>query len=433
MDKVLSLLIVALVAIDVLSLDLSLAPGLSLKNAMLYFVASMLLLRTLGSEGLRIELRALHVAFALMIGYALLSWLIAALVIGYPRYGLLQAAIPLKADLIDHFVFFLVFFYGLRTAAQSQRAARVVLGAIIVANIAVILDVAGVMQLGAANIDDGRVEGVIGEANQQAALDAMLLPLAVATALHTRGIARLGWLAGALILFAAIVMTVSRGAFVALFVALVWTAWLFRRSLSFGRIAGWTVLTAVCAMLTLLAVGSQFTALVEERVIAQSLSTDTFDATSGRSYIWSNALERMFESPLSLITGFGWAVYDSMQFRFAPHNHYLGLWFNIGVVGVACFLFILGNVIATARRAAEHARGAARATLIAFVCGLLAIAVAIFFVELHRPWLYVWAYVGCAMRLAVLARAEAHEHLPAAPHPAPSGADLYGWTAGSRR
>lgn len=435
MGNILSLLILALVGTDILSLDLSLAPGLSLKNAMLYLVAGLIVLRSLGSAGLRLELPGLHLAFVLLIGYALLSWLTAALVIEYPNYRLVSAAIRLKTDLVDHFVFFLVFFYGLSTTAQSIRVMKVLLAAIVIANGLTLLDVAGIVELGTANIDAGRVEGVIGEANQQAALDAMLLPLAVAMATRARGTVRLAWLAAALILVAAIIMTVSRGAFVALFVAGLWTAWLFRGSLSLGRMAGWSGLAMLCVALTLLALGSQFTELIEERVVSQTLSNDAFDATSGRSYIWASALERMMSVPLTLLTGFGWAVYDSMRFRFAPHNHYLGLWFNIGVVGVLCYLAILAQVIVAARRAVDAATGTPRAVLIAFVCGLLAVAVAIFFVELQRPWIYAWAYVGCAMRLAVLtSAADAERREAPAPRatrvPAP---DIHGWTAGGRR
>lgn len=435
MGMMLSLLILVLVGTDILGLDLSLAPGLSVKNAMLYCVAGLLALRSIvGSAGLRIDLPAVHLAFALLIGYAILSWLVAALVIEYPNYRLLTVAIKLKADLIDHFVLFLVFFHGLRTEIQSHRVAKVLLAAIVVANGMTLLDVTGLMQLGAANIDDGRVEGVVGEANQQAALDAMLLPLAIAAFQQGRGLARLGWLAGALVLVTTIIMTVSRGAFLALLMSVLWTAWLFRASLSPRHVVGWAALATLGTVLVVLVLGTQFTALLEERVITQSLSSDSWDATSGRSYIWSSAIERMTSTPLSLLTGFGWAAYDSMKFRFAPHNHYLGLWFNLGIVGVACFVFILTHVIGTARRAADRAVGATRTVLIAFVCGVLAIAVAIFFVELHKPWLYVWAYIGCAMRLAVLARAGAAvvHPLPARPQPA-SGSDLYGWTAGSRR
>jgi hypothetical protein len=39
--------------------------------------------------------------------------------------------------------------------------------------------------------------------------------------------------------------------------------------------------------------------------------------------------------------------------------------------------------------------------LITFIFGLLSVLVAVFFVDLLSPWLFVWAYTGATLRLAI--------------------------------
>ena len=62
---------------------------------------------------------------------------------------------------------------------------------------------------------DGRVQGAVGESNQYGAFVALSLPAIVAMVTITRGMWRIFWMAASVITAAALVMTVSRGAFVA--------------------------------------------------------------------------------------------------------------------------------------------------------------------------------------------------------------------------
>jgi hypothetical protein len=86
-----------------------------------------------------------------------------------------------------------------------------------------------------------------------------------------------------------------------------------------------------------------------------------------------------------------------------------------------------------AKRASENADDELRAHLIAFVIGVMAVCAAIFFVDLHRPWYYFWAYAGVALRLAVIVNHEAREHAnllsPAAlpGRRAEPASDPFGW------
>jgi hypothetical protein len=73
--------------------------------------------------------------------------------------------------------------------------------------------------------------------------------------------------------------------------------------------------------------------------------------------------------------------------------------------------------------------------LISFAIGTLALAIAVFFVNLYTPWLYYWAYAGVCMRLAANAL-EPQAYAPAAATVSPAqradrARDAHGWTAAS--
>jgi O-antigen ligase len=140
-------------------------------------------------------------------------------------------------------------------------------------------------------------------------------------------------------------------------------------------------------------------------------------------------------------------VYWSMPFRFSPHNHYLSAWFNLGLVGLVCASYLIFSAIGRARRASLEARPPLRGQLIAFVVGGTAVAVAVFFVDLHTPWIYFWIYTGVVMRLVTCVQqmpvpapapvipeqiARDGRRRPHPPKPA-LARDPYGWSGGSGR
>ena len=112
----------------------------------------------------------------------------------------------------------------------------------------------------------------------------------------------------------------------------------------------------------------------------------------------------MMNSPLSLITGFGWNTWSVMGFTLVAHNHYLSLWFELGLVGVVGFVLILRQLVTTALTTAAVADASDRNFILAFVFSFLILAVGIFFVLLFKPWTYLWPYIGLAMRYTVNVR-----------------------------
>jgi O-antigen ligase len=153
--------------------------------------------------------------------------------------------------------------------------------------------------------------------------------------------------------------------------------------------------------------------LLYDRFIGQSVGGG-YEISSGRTAIWATALAKMFEAPVALVTGYGWNAYAAFRdFGYAPHNSYLGIYFELGVIGLILVLLSYANILRIARQALASAMSDRFSFLVAFIFGFLAALVAIFFVELHAPWLFIWAYAGISLRLAIAdASAAAKEKLP---------------------
>jgi O-antigen ligase len=138
---------------------------------------------------------------------------------------------------------------------------------------------------------------------------------------------------------------------------------------------------------------------------------------------------------MTFVTGFGWDVYWSMPFYFSPHNHYLALWFNLGLVGLVAGTYLLFSTIGRARRASREAQPPYRGQLIAFVLGAVGVCTAVFFVDLYKPWYYFWMYGGLVMRLVISVNeqpATVPRTAPGAPLSSPRR-DLYGWAQPAAR
>jgi hypothetical protein len=425
--------------------DLTITTGLSAKNLAIYLVATFLALRMVVSRTSVTTGGSMHAAFIVQIAYALVTLLVAAMVIEYNNYDLIESGIKLKGSVVDYYIFFLVFLFGVQTAGEATKVIKWILAGAVFANLATILDVVGIWNLGYTERFDGRTQGAIGESNQYAAYIILFIPGLIAAAVAARGLMRLAWLGGALLSCAALVMTASRGGFVGMIVGAAIGLYLFRHLISYNRVAGWVGVSVLLFVLVMSF--SEYGGLLTERVFGQTSNIDATEASSGRTEIWANMFYTMMQTPITFLTGFGWNVYASMPFRFSPHNHYIASWFNLGLVGLVCASYLIFSAIGRARRASLEARPPLRGQLIAFVIGGSAVSVAVFFVDLHTPWTYFWMYTGVVMRLvACVDRMPAAAPAPAplvevardgrrrtrAPRPA-IARDSYGWSSGSGR
>jgi O-antigen ligase len=427
MPTILAIAALFLLATDALNLELSVMPGLSAKNLLIYFIAVLLILRLIVGRDSVMAAGRMQAAFLVQILYAGMTLLVGAMILEYPRYDLVSNAIALKSGLIDHYIFFLVFLFGVRSPDDAIKVIKVLLLGALFANVLTILDAAGLVNIGFKIREDGRTTGAIGESNQYGAFLVLFLPAYIAAAVAARGAQRLFWLGATFVAAFALVMTASRGGFVGLAMACAVGAYLYRHLISYSRVTGWA-LGAMVIMVVLVAI-SPYGGLLAERMIGQTGSIDVSDASSGRSDIWTGALAVMFQHPITFLTGYGWNVYASMPFLFSPHNHYLALWFNLGLVGLLCGTFLLFTAIGRARRASVIAKPPYRGQLIAFVLGTVGLCAAVFFVDLHKPWYYFWMYGGLVMRLALCVN-ELPAPVPekaALPRQAIAKRDPYGW------
>jgi len=61
----------------------------------------------------------------------------------------------------------------------------------------------------------------------------------------------------------------------------------------------------------------------------------------------------------------------------------------------------VGGVIRGIKEGIDMGNKSTRLDLMAFLLGFLSLLVALFFGNLYKPWLFVWAYTGLMMRVAV--------------------------------
>lgn len=437
------LLLIALVGFMTLSsvfdFDPGPAPGLKIKNALLYMLVMMLLLRVTIDRSYRVQLPAIPTVFGVLIGYALLSYAAIWLVAPILHYDFILSGMFLKNSLVDQLLFFLVFFYALRSDEDAALLVKVLLVSYALSHGMAVLDALGIAHFGdIEQRQDGRVQGMIGESNQYGAFVAMTLPGIAAMIVVTRGFWRLFWLAATGVTALTLIMTVSRGAFVGTLFATLVGMYLFRRYVPTRKLVmlgGGFVACAILAVTITFALG--FGDLIMHRLMGGARTgSDLEGVSSGRLEIWAGAIAVMWQQPLTLITGYGWSAYMAMPFRLATHNHYLAQWFNLGLVGVTCSVLLLVIPVKVARAAALVARPNVRPLLIGFVIATIAVATAVFFVDLYLPWHYYWAYAGAMMRIAV----NQTEGLPL-PVVAPAGErvatgktrDAHGWTTVASR
>lgn len=434
MRYVLAALTLFLTLSSVFSWDPGPAPGVKIKNFLLYLLIMGLVFSYANGRRFKIQLPSMNVAFIVLIGYSILTYLAIVLFIEYPRYDMLTSAFDLKNRGVDYLLFFLAFFYGVRSEKDATFVLKCLLLSWVVSHAVAVLDAFGYVHIG--DIErrgDGRVQGAVGESNQYGAFVALTLPAAVAMAVAEKGWRRMLWIAASALTAGTLLMTVSRGAFVATFVATIAGAYLFRRYLSLGKIMTWGMMAAGAMLVILLIVSLSFGDLLYERVVAGFSSKDMGGTSSGRTEIWATAIAMMFQHPQTLLTGFGWNAYWVMPFRYSPHNYYLAQWFNLGLPGLICSVLLLVIPVRTAMRSFAIAPPHLRIPLAGFVVSTLAYATATFFVDLYVPWIYFWAYTGVTMRLAMIAREAVPEPVAVnQPVPAPHRGDGYGWIGAVR-
>lgn len=416
-------LIALLITSDFVGHNPGLGPGLSVKNATLYMAALALMFRMALSGNFKLRMPGIHMAWGMWVGYALLTWLAASLVIHYHGYDAIVSAIYLKSDLIDMAIYCFVLFYGVQDEKDYRTLMNALLAMVGISSLLTLTDLVGLTALGTKIGESGaeadRVFGQFGHANETAAMLGCMIPALIATVMSHRGFLRLFWIGCAAATALVFVLTVSRGGYVAVALGYPLAYLLVRQYIPPGRAIAWSlagVAAAIIGSITVAIMDPHAAAAFGDRVLGIG-SMGMSEASSGRTDIWAATLNEMMDHPVSLVTGFGWNVYSTMPTIFATHNTYLDQWFNLGLLGVGVYLYIEVKTIIDARRAAAKSDPPIRGDMLAYVFGMSAMSIAVMFANLYTPKPYLWMYIGLIMRGAVFVfdKAEAAEPAKAPP------------------
>lgn len=385
-----------------LNLGLTLAPGLSLKNAFLYILFIGLVAEfSIGGRDFLRETWALHSAWLMLIVYATFSWLVITLLGIHRGYDALGGFIALKGRLVDLFLFLLVYLYGPRDIKGTINLLRWLIVIFVFVNVITLVDVFNIPNLGIIeDRTDGRLTGPVNEVNQYGAILIFIIPITAGLALASKGALKLTLGVGTLVAFVLLGLTVSRGSYFGLMAGGIVALYLVRDHVRKDSIVrGFLAIMVVVAL-----AAAAILYLNPEGFMAKFDVADAtlYGASSGRTFFWRQALTMMSTWPYSFVTGLGWDAYTVLFRGYGdPHNTYLLYWFNIGIPGLGLYLFIATWVVRYAVNCLDTVSKDIKPIVIGFVIGFLALHVALFFVSVFTPWLFIWAIAGTILRLVV--------------------------------
>jgi O-antigen ligase len=356
------------------------------------------------------------------------AWLLRALVRAEPLRlspalawtGLLGFAVGLSLLLAPNpadsvfdslrYALFIVFFFLVlqltHSAADVRRVVRVmVLSSALAATWGLYGFVSGELD---------RAAGPIADANDFAYLMSCVLPLA-AYLLVTERRHRVLWGTCSMLLLAATLATLSRGALVGLTALAPWA--IFTRRIPVG-----SLLLGVAALLSMAAIGFALWAPLLEDRLAQKNSTGEKNITA-RQALWSAALRMSEDRPLTGVGPGRFGIEAPGYVRNNPlvlekpvvHNSYLQVLAELGALGLFAFLGFLATSWHLLGRARRHAIAAddedGRRLATAMQASLIVAIVAGLFLSEHLTTPF-WLIGGLAAVVGGVPRA-AHAALPA--------------------
>lgn len=372
--------------------------GLSAKNLYLYFLVLLIAVKAgTGSKGLKFVDMDIHWPFILLIFYSVLTWIVSS--VFDPTYDSLRGAVAMKSQLIDYYLFLVVFLYGVKTRSQFWWLLRVVVVTMFVSSFVTLIDFLNIPDLGIVGTYKGRLEGPFGAANQYGALLAFLMPISISLTPSRKGMARFFWIIGVIVTGTLLIATGSRGAYLAVFAGSIAAAFYLRQFLNVRVVARYAAIGLACLVLLLVVFAVLNPEFLLER-FEKTTSSDIKYGSSGRIEIWTAVLLVMAEWPMSFIVGYGWNAYETSGIWKAAHNEYLDRLFELGAIGVLLFVAVLRSVPARLRRAIKDADDELSRVYKGYVFSMAIIFVDIVFVAIPDPWAIVWVVSGLMVGLS---------------------------------
>jgi O-antigen ligase len=180
----------------------------------------------------------------------------------------------------------------------------------------------------------GAVGGMFFDPNDLATTFNMLLPMAIALGLTGRGLRRYLWLGAAVALAGGVVVTFSRGGFLALMASIAFQWW---------KLVKRTPILGIVVLAVLLGVGSDiFPQSYVARLGSMFIPLDEADSSrQERTALLEHAVDVAF-SPRHALVGVGLANYKIFSLRDkGAHNAYLEISAELGIVGLMAYLAML--------------------------------------------------------------------------------------------
>ena len=393
--------------------------GLSATNLLLYALIFTILARAvLTSSDIHIPLLGVHVAFGLLVAYATLSWMLNS--VFDPTYPAFSGLRTLKNEIIDNYLFFMVFFFGAHNYEEAKRIFLFALHLVAAMTVLTVIDASALVDLGIMGQEaDGRVNGPIGNSNQYGIFMAFFVPLFAAMAMGSTGVARIFWWFVFLCGFALLIASGSRGTYVGMLAGTVIGVRFISPFFDRRRIRRVGLQMGAVLMLITVSVAVTNLDLVAER-IEQSTSTEDLDRlSSGRTAIWRATILVQAENPGSFLYGNGWNSHEQSGIWKSTHNTYLLRLYELGLIGLGMFIALLIAMVRQVRVLVQRTEGKERILMSGIAFGWFGVIVAILFVDLYTPWFYIWSFLGMSLRIAYEKdreyRLENPEPLPLAP------------------
>ena len=395
-------LFVILISDIMLGLGLALGPGLSLKNAFLYIIFIALVLEfSVGKRDLLRETWPLNGFWLLLILYATFTWLVVILLGVHRGYNPLLGFIALKGQLIDLYLFLVVYLFGPKDLLSANRLLRWLIIVLVIVNMITLVDVLNIPDLGIiTDREDGRLAGPVNEVNQYGAVLIFMIPLTAGLAISSEGWRRHLLIAGTLVAFVLLGLTVSRGSYLGLIVGGLAALYLVRDHVQREAVIKGFVVISITVFVALAVSIYQNPEAFLEKFNFGGASLDS--VSTGRILTWRQALTMMSYWPLSFVVGYGWSGYATLFLGYGdPHNSYLLYWFNLGIIGLGLYLLIVAWIVRFSLKCLLSVDENVKPIIIGFIIGFLSLHVAIFFVGLYLPWLFIWALAGATLRIMV--------------------------------
>lgn len=412
--------------------NVSLAPGLSIKNAVLYAVIGLLMARAVvmaGASHARAhvdathpgQMRLVHFAFLFLVIYSIATIIPAAMYGGFAvpthptwNFSLRNNIISLKSQLVDQLLFFAVFFYAARNIATVRWMLTSFFLLVTFSSLVTVIDVFNIPDLGlirqkGAGDAEGRIYGPMGHGNEYATFTLTFIPGLIAAALVSFGVKRVTLIVGTLCSFMLILLAGSRGAMAGLLVGAAIAAFFLREHIRLKHLIWWPVAAGFCLVAAVGVVGMFYGDMIQSRFVGQTSEATIEGVTTGRTLLWGYAVEGLREHPWAVLTGHGWNAYIVNYGGRNPHNTYLWYLYDVGLLGLAAYIAILYGILSLTRRAMKCVDDTTRPLFIGFYVGFWGMIVATLVVCLFLPWAFIWAYAGVMCRFALHVIADARD------------------------